>query len=291
MRHLAITGIVTASWIPTIISGSDMRATPPWTRMSAGTRSSAITATAPDASAIFACSALTTSMITPPLSISARPLLTRIVPYSAMGRVYPGLSLQTPRGGVGLVALGGDRPDEYGVPVRAHDVRDVRPEPLRSVRLERVLGRADGVGVCRERDRQDVARRRGCSKATVVGKAGDEPDLGRLRGDAGEPVFRETRRCELRGEGLRVADAAARCEQRQEEQDPEPAGHAATVAALLDGPVEESRDAAVVTGTGRTPRRAHARKRGPAREPPRRPARATALGVRTAGRGREHTAA
>ena len=61
-----------------------MRATPPSARMSAGTRSSAITATAPDASAIFAWSALTTSMITPPLSISARPLFTRIVPYSAM---------------------------------------------------------------------------------------------------------------------------------------------------------------------------------------------------------------
>src|ERR671939_195821 len=52
--------------------------------MSAGTRSSAITAQAPASSAILACSALTTSMITPPLSISARPLFTRIVPYSAM---------------------------------------------------------------------------------------------------------------------------------------------------------------------------------------------------------------
>src|SRR3954464_13766334 len=61
-----------------------MRATPPSRRMSAGTRSSAITAPAPAASAIFACSASTTSMITPPLSISARPLLTRIVPYSAI---------------------------------------------------------------------------------------------------------------------------------------------------------------------------------------------------------------
>jgi hypothetical protein len=80
MRHLAITGIETASWISWIMAGSDMRATPPSRRMSAGTRSSAITATAPEASAIFACSASTTSMITPPLSISARPLFTRIVP-------------------------------------------------------------------------------------------------------------------------------------------------------------------------------------------------------------------
>ena len=61
-----------------------MRATPPWARMSAGTRSSAMTATAPASSAIFACSASTTSMITPPFSISASPLLTRIVPIWCM---------------------------------------------------------------------------------------------------------------------------------------------------------------------------------------------------------------
>src|SRR3954453_23872256 len=84
MRHLAMTGMVTASWISWILSGSDMRATPPSRRMSAGTRSSAITAHAPASSAIFACSASTTSMITPPFSISASPLLTRIVPTSVM---------------------------------------------------------------------------------------------------------------------------------------------------------------------------------------------------------------
>ena len=48
--------------------------------MSAGTRSSAITATAPASSAILAWSGVTTSMITPPLSISAMPRLTRAVP-------------------------------------------------------------------------------------------------------------------------------------------------------------------------------------------------------------------
>src|SRR6476646_6480933 len=76
MRALAITGIVTPSWMPWIISGSDIRATPPSRRMSAGTRSSAMTAAAPASSAILACSGVTTSMITPPLSISARPALT-----------------------------------------------------------------------------------------------------------------------------------------------------------------------------------------------------------------------
>src|SRR4030067_1907946 len=50
-----------------------MRATPPSLRMSAGTRSKAMTAQAPASSEILACSALVTSMITPPLSISARP--------------------------------------------------------------------------------------------------------------------------------------------------------------------------------------------------------------------------
>ena len=44
MRHFAITGIETACWISRIMPGSDMRATPPSRRMSAGTRSSAITA-------------------------------------------------------------------------------------------------------------------------------------------------------------------------------------------------------------------------------------------------------
>src|SRR4051812_34936542 len=85
MRALAMTGIVTVSWIPLMRIGSDMRATPPSRRMSAGTRSSAMTATAPAFSAILACSASTTSMITPPLSISARPALTRKVASSRIG--------------------------------------------------------------------------------------------------------------------------------------------------------------------------------------------------------------
>src|SRR6266566_469650 len=77
MRTLAITGIVTVAMISRITLIEAMRATPPSLRMSEGTRSSAITAHAPAFSAIFACSALVTSMITPPLSISARPTFTR----------------------------------------------------------------------------------------------------------------------------------------------------------------------------------------------------------------------
>lgn len=80
--------------ISLIIFGSDILATPPCALISAGTRSSAITATAPASSAIRAygeasqmqgnrdkqggqtCSALTTSIMTPPCNIRARPALT-----------------------------------------------------------------------------------------------------------------------------------------------------------------------------------------------------------------------
>ena len=65
-------------------AGSLIRATPPSRRMSAGTRSSAMTETAPASSAILACSAVTTSMITPPRSMSARPRFTANVPVLAL---------------------------------------------------------------------------------------------------------------------------------------------------------------------------------------------------------------
>src|SRR6188472_4099833 len=119
MRHFAITGIVTASWNSLIIAGSDMRATPPWARMSAGTRSSAITETAPASSAIFACSASTTSMITPPLSISASPLLTRIVPVSCMA-----------------LRLAGELAPQHGGDRGERDLRLVEPRLARRHALE-----------------------------------------------------------------------------------------------------------------------------------------------------------
>jgi hypothetical protein len=54
LKHtLAITGIVTAAWISLIMDGSLILATPPSARISAGIRSSAMTATAPAASAIY----------------------------------------------------------------------------------------------------------------------------------------------------------------------------------------------------------------------------------------------
>src|SRR5882672_3619399 len=82
IRHFAMTGMVTASMIERISSGSDMRATPPSLRMSAGTRSRAITAHAPASCAMRACSAVTTSMMTPPFSIWASPALTLKDPFT-----------------------------------------------------------------------------------------------------------------------------------------------------------------------------------------------------------------
>src|SRR5580700_4750307 len=77
MRTLAITGMVTVCMISRMILIEAIRATPPSLRISEGTRSRAMTAHAPALSAILACSALVTSMMTPPLSISARPTFTR----------------------------------------------------------------------------------------------------------------------------------------------------------------------------------------------------------------------
>src|SRR5579859_4957079 len=86
MRHLAITGIETVSMISRIFFGDAMRATPPCARICAGTRSNAITAAAPAFSAISAWRASVTSMITPPLSISASPVLSRrpVLPFSTV---------------------------------------------------------------------------------------------------------------------------------------------------------------------------------------------------------------
>src|SRR5271157_2254310 len=79
-----MTGMLTAAMIPSIMSGSLIRATPPAARMSDGTRSNAMTAQAPASSAILACSGVTTSMMTPPLSIWASPFLVAQVEVSAV---------------------------------------------------------------------------------------------------------------------------------------------------------------------------------------------------------------
>ncbi len=106
MRALAITGIETAAMIPSIMVGSLIRATPPAARMSLGTRSRAMTATAPASSAILAWSAVTTSMMTPPLSIWARPVFVAQVDVSTvMLRGTPDCrALAARRAGPGVLA-------------------------------------------------------------------------------------------------------------------------------------------------------------------------------------------
>src|SRR6478609_4588122 len=121
--------------MPLIIAGSDIRATPPSRRISAGTRSSAITAQAPASSATFASSGVTTSMITPPFNISARPVLTRKVARSLMGASYyvdrpapsaggGGVGGSPPHGG-----CGGQAPNPASATSRRPEQRAVQGEP------------------------------------------------------------------------------------------------------------------------------------------------------------------
>src|SRR5918996_271868 len=141
MRALAMTGIVTASWMPLIIEGSDMRATPPSRRMSAGTRSSAMTAAAPADSAIRACSGVTTSMITPPLSISASPALTRNVARDFISNPYYLRACAAPEQQSGFVLLQAERFDAVRVGGLIERVDAVRE------RLDQAQERAVGANV------------------------------------------------------------------------------------------------------------------------------------------------
>src|SRR5690349_22084018 len=144
MRALAITGMVTAALMPSISAGSLMRATPPSRRMSAGTRSSAMTETAPAFSAIAACSALTTSMMTPPRNISARPRFTRAVPVlrsSAIGPVYRRL-LRRPSG---LPLARRRRRCRRGHVDRSADRQQLDPRPTRE-QLDRLPSGVDVLG-------------------------------------------------------------------------------------------------------------------------------------------------
>src|SRR5437764_2366017 len=145
-----MTGIETASMISATFDGSAIRATPPSARMSAGTRSSAMTATAPASSAILAWSAVVTSMITPPFNISANPDLTRNVPVSrstappscAVTQSSVAKPRADPEGllaGLDLEALGEqldpgvpgrERDDVAGLRLELRHVRGLRTNPL-----------------------------------------------------------------------------------------------------------------------------------------------------------------
>src|SRR2546428_113730 len=143
IRHFAITGIVTAAMIDLISSGSDMRATPPSLRISAGTRSSAITAQAPASWAIRACSAVTTSMITPPFSICASPALTLKEPFTdpfPLRTPLRSATLEILRGRVGIAAPAHPPPPRI--------VRTIRPASakLEARQAQRSLGGVLVVG-------------------------------------------------------------------------------------------------------------------------------------------------
>ena len=77
-RSVVLTPYYNLDATPTL--GSAILATPPSFLMSAGTFSNDMTAQAPASSAILACSALTTSIMIPPLSIWASPSFTTTVP-------------------------------------------------------------------------------------------------------------------------------------------------------------------------------------------------------------------
>src|SRR3954471_3723110 len=198
-----MTGMVTASWMPLIIAGSLIRATPPSRRMSAGTRSRAMTADAPASSAIFACSGVTTSMITPPLSISARPALVRNVASSRIApivrarmrvlfeaeRLYP-IRVLLGVAAVHAVRQRLDHGEQRGV--RAHvggAVRGVVQADLRELGdlRERRIGDRDRarLAMTRELHRADHER---------VRTAGRQADDERLVVDAPEPAERLLRR-------------------------------------------------------------------------------------------------
>jgi hypothetical protein len=111
-------GMETAPMICLMSLGLAMRATPPSARIMAGTRSSAMTEMAPASSAMRACSTFITSMMTPPLSISARPSLRRSVEELKL----PLWSRSDCRCEWGLPWVSSSR--DAGLPALAHAVRE-----------------------------------------------------------------------------------------------------------------------------------------------------------------------
>ena len=184
-----------------------MRATPPSARMSAGTRSSAITAAAPASSAIFAWSAVTTSMITPPLSISARPRLDskcprlHETPQDTQARLLGGLRPGPARRVAGARA----RTRRSRVPSMPQELRDLAPDAR--LRLDHEVVRVHADPRRRVRDR----RRRACRGRRAL--RADVPDhqrgiaLVREAADRRDAEVRAARPCA--GPGPPRAGAAA----------------------------------------------------------------------------------
>src|SRR4051794_2422909 len=198
MRAFAITGIETASMMPRIMSGSLIRAMPPWARMSAGTRSSAITATAPASSAILACSGVTTSMMTPPLSCSAMPRLTRSVPVMGVDGVpswvtvlprWSSVAVAPGYGGSAAVRSAADRrtgqdgvQPVVDVEVAGQRTAGVQPQHAGEAPPAQGAGVPDGVVVEPAGQPHPHPHVVGLGEADVVGHLAQQPSQGVLRG-------------------------------------------------------------------------------------------------------------
>src|SRR4051794_41170389 len=196
-----MTGMETAAMMPSIMSGSLMRAMPPCARMSAGTRSSAITATAPASSAILACSGVTTSMITPPLSCSAMPRFTRSVPVCAGTRACWGSFWATGAasqigdadvpaygGSAGAMAAAGRRPGEDGVQpvvdveIAGQRTAGVQPQHAGEAPPAQGTGVPDGVVVEPPGQPHPHPHVVELGETDVVGHLAQQPAQGVLRG-------------------------------------------------------------------------------------------------------------
>ena len=184
-----------------------MRATPPSRRMSAGTRSSAITAQAPASSAIRACSGVTTSMMTPPFSISARPRLTGKVPV-----VCESISTSVP---TTPTAPAGGLPERTRCQVSApagmswrRRRRQLHPRAAGRELDRRALGRAQRIGA------SSRVRRPVCELAVAHHQRDAVADGHAPRGCGRRPSWpgsrRTSRRRWRRWPGRRIARAAGR---------------------------------------------------------------------------------
>src|SRR3989454_489382 len=172
-----------------------MRATPPAARMSAGTRSKAITATDPASSAIAACSAFVTSITTPPFCILAKPRFSSSVPNlirvrsRSRGMVFLRCELRVR--GYFYVTTASVRAERFTRPHRASGHRRRRMLEAPAIVRSHVVGLRT---VC-ERDREHLnyeakdARRDAeekCTKVIVDGGARSEIGSGTRLGSGGQ---------------------------------------------------------------------------------------------------------
>ena len=236
-----------------------MRATPPAARMSAGTRSSAMTATAPASSAILACSGVTTSMMTPPLSIWARPFLVAQVDVSTV--MCLGLLWLTRARLAGRVWPRGRRPFESAGPRARLDYRTRPAKAASAGRGQRTdgpddprhqLGGAAGGGRRQPRQRIDEA------EDVLVGQPAEQSDEAQDRRRRGPRPSRSSERSSSRGSsaGTRPTARSKRRTNDEERRQPVAQGGELRVVRvrgqrrrrLRGGPLEDGDDRVALAG-------------------------------------------